>query len=55
MKKNNTHYTKYSDHNAIVINIDFVSLKDVSRKKKVVTRKGYKKYQTIIQEKETKY
>ena len=51
MKKNNTH-TKYSDHSAIVINIDFVSLKDVSRKKKAVSRKGYKKYQTIIQEKE---
>ena len=35
---------KYSDHNAILINIDFISLKDVSRKKKVITRKGYKKY-----------
>ena len=34
----------YSDHNAIVINIDFISPKDVSRKKKVITRKGYKKY-----------
>ena len=39
----------YFDHNAIdaiVINIDFISPKDVSRKKKVITRKGYKKYQT---------
>ena len=45
----------YFDHNAIdaiVINIDFISPKDVSRKKKVITRKGYKKYQTIKQEKE---
>ena len=42
----------YSDDNAILINIDFICPKDVSRKKKVITRKGYKKYQTIIQEKE---
>ena len=41
----------YSDHNATVINIDFISPKDVSRKKKVITRKIYKKYQPIIQEK----
>ena len=43
---------RYSDHNAIRINIDFISLKNVSKKKKMITRKGYKKYQTIIQEKE---
>ena len=42
----------YSDHNAILVNIDFISSKDVSRKKKVITRKRQKKYQTIIQEKE---
>ena len=41
----------YSDHNAILINIDSVSPKDVSRKKKVITRKRYKMYQTLIQEK----
>ena len=29
----------YSDHNAILVNIDFISSKDVSRKKKVITRK----------------
>ena len=40
----------YSDHNAILINIDSVSPKDLSRKRKVITRKKYKKYQTIIQE-----
>ena len=43
---------KYSDHNAILENLDFISPKEVSRKKKVITRKRYKKYQTIIQEKE---
>ena len=42
----------YSDHNAILINIDFISPKDASRKKKLITRKGCKKYQTVIQEKE---
>ena len=42
----------YFDHNAILINIDFIRPKYVSRKKKVITRKGYNKSQTIIQEKE---
>ena len=41
-----------SDYNAILINIDFFSPKDISTKKKVIIRKGYKKYQTIIQEKD---
>ena len=40
----------YFDHNAILINIDSASPKDLSRKRKVITRKRYKKYQTIIQE-----
>ena len=43
---------RYSDHNAILMNIGFISPEVVSRKKKVMTRKGYKKYQTVIQEKE---
>ena len=30
----------YSGHNAILINIDFISPKDVSREKNVITRKG---------------
>ena len=38
----------YFDHNAILINIDFIRPKYVSRKKKVITRKGYNKSQTII-------
>ena len=41
---------KYSDHNVILINIDFISSKYVSRIKKVITRKGHNKYQIIIQE-----
>ena len=28
----------YSNHNSILINVDFISPKDVSRKKKVITR-----------------
>ena len=51
-RQNNQRKKKYSDHNATLINIDFISPKNVSRKKKVITRKGYKNYQTIIQEKE---
>ena len=42
----------YSDNNVILINIDFISPKYVSRKKKVITRQGYEKYQTVIQEKD---
>ena len=42
----------YPDHNATLINIDFINPKDASRKKNVTTRKGCKKYQTIIQGKE---
>ena len=38
----------YFDHNAILINIDFIRPKYVSRKKKVITRKRYNKSQTII-------
>ena len=32
----------YSDHNAILINIDFISPESVSREKKAITRKGCK-------------
>ena len=42
----------YSDPNAILININFLSPIEVSRKKKFNTRKGYKKYRAIIEEKE---
>ena len=42
----------YSDHIVILISIDFIGPKEKSRKEKVIPRKGYKKYQTIIQEKE---
>ena len=42
---------QYFDHNVILINIDFISLENVTRKKKVIKRKGFEKDQTIIQEK----
>ena len=42
----------YSDYNAILIDVDFIIPGNISRKKKVITRKGYKKYQTIIKEKQ---
>ena len=42
----------YSDPNAILININFLSPIEVSRKKEFNTRKGYKKYRAIIEEKE---
>ena len=48
--KQNARINKYSDHNVILINIDFISSKAVSRIKKVITSKGYNKYQTTIQE-----
>ena len=35
-----TNKEKNSDHNAILINIDFISPKDVSGKKKMIKRKG---------------
>ena len=41
-RQNNQIKKAYSDHNPILINTDFISPKDVSRKKKVITRKGYK-------------
>ena len=54
MKKNNTNYTEqntktYSDHNVVQMNIDYISSKDVKGKTKVIKRKGYNKYETIIQ------
>ena len=42
---------KYSDYNVILINIDFISLENVSRKKKMMKRKGFEKNQAITQEK----
>ena len=42
----------YSDPNTILININFLSPIEVSRKKKFNARKGYKKYRAIIEEKE---
>ena len=54
MKENNTNYTEqntktYPDHNVVQMNIDYISSKDVKGKTKVIKRKGYNKYETIIQ------
>ena len=40
----------YSDHNAIKLNIDFISKIEAKGKKKTVTRKGYQKYKKFIKE-----
>ena len=42
----------YSDPNTMLININFLSLIEVSGKKKFNGRKGYEKYRAIIEEKE---
>ena len=40
----------YSDHNAIMLNIDFISKMEAKGKKKTITRKGYQKYKKLIKE-----
>ena len=40
----------YSDHNAIMLNIDFISKIEAKGKKKTITRKGYQKYKKFIKE-----
>ena len=39
----------YSDHNSILINFDFDTPNE-ERPKKIITKKGYKRYRTIIKE-----
>ena len=41
---------KYSDHNAIMLTIDFLSKMEAKDKKKNITRKGYQKYKKFIKE-----
>ena len=41
---------KYSDHNAIMLNIDFLSKMEAKDKRKTTTRKGYQKYKKFIKE-----
>ena len=40
----------YSDHNSILINLDFETPTEEERPKKIITKKGYKRYRTIIEE-----
>ena len=41
---------KYSDHNAIMLNIDFLSKMEAKDKRKTTTRKGCQKYKKFIKE-----
>ena len=40
----------YSDQNAIMLNIDFISKMEAKGKKKTITRKGYQEYKKFIKE-----
>ena len=40
----------YSDHNSILINLDFDTPIEEERPKKIITKEGYKRYRTIIEE-----
>ena len=40
----------YSDHNSILINLDFDKPTEEERPKKIITKEGYKRYRTIIEE-----
>ena len=40
----------YSDHNSILINLDFKARTEDQRSKKIITKKGYKRYRAIIEE-----
>ena len=42
----------YSDHNAIMLNIDFIRKIEAKGKKKPIIRKGYQKYKKFIKEKQ---
>ena len=40
----------YSDHNSILINLDFETPTEEQRPKKIITKKEYKRYRTIVEE-----
>merc|ERR1712096_377167 len=42
----------YSDHNVIIVKIDFVTDLQQEQKKKVITKKGYEEYNKVLQERE---
>ena len=44
----------YSDHNSILIDLDFETPTEEQRPKKITTQKGYKRYKTIIEENASK-
>ena len=42
----------YSDHNAIMLNIDFISKMEAKDKKKIITKKCYHKYKKFIKQRQ---
>ena len=40
----------YSDHNSILINLDYDTPTEEQRPKKIITKKGYKRFRKIIKE-----
>ena len=40
----------YSDHNSILISLDYETPTEEKRPKKIITKKRYKRYRTIIEE-----
>ena len=42
----------YSDHNIIILKVDFMTEMQKEKRKKIITTKGYKEYQQILQHKE---
>ena len=40
----------YSDHNSILINLDFDTPAEEERSKKIIIKEGYERYRTIIEE-----
>ena len=40
----------YSDHNSVLINLDFNTPTEEERPKKIIRKQGYKRYRTIIEE-----
>ena len=42
----------HSDHNPIMLNIDFISKMEAKGKKKTITRNGYQKYKKFIKERQ---
>ena len=41
----------YSEHNVIILKVDFMAEMQNEKRKKIITTKGYKEYQQILQHK----